>query len=140
MGFFWEYIYYRIFESSGLTDFEYISLVSNYHVTEKDDERSALESRGYKKEQIDYILKKKPKESFRSLNIEFSNKTRLRYEYFLYCLILHDNYKRGILPFPGSMSDQPNKIIEIFLVLDQLQQEAEEKMRKKIQKENKKNG
>lgn len=50
------------------------------------------------------------------------------------------NYKKGTMPFPGSVVEQPAKIIEIFDVLTQLEQESEEKMRKKLEKEQKKRG
>lgn len=31
---------------------------------------------------------------------------------------MHSHFSRGILPFPGSLSDQPSKAIEVFNVID----------------------
>lgn len=48
-------------------------------------------------------------------------------------LFLHDKYNKGILPYEGSLTDQPNKIIEIFQLIDQLHQEREQQQAKKQQ-------
>lgn len=43
-------------------------------------------------------------------------------------------YKNGIMPFDGALLDQPAKVIEIFSLLEQLQAEREEKLRKEAEK------
>lgn len=30
----------------------------------------------------------------------------------------HESFRRGVLPFPGSLLDQPNKVIELFTEFD----------------------
>ena len=48
--------------------------------------------------------------------------------FFSYLLTLYEKYKQGTLPFPGSMSEQPAQIVEIFQVFDQLDFEKQEKI------------
>lgn len=50
-------------------------------------------------------------------------------------LELHEAYRRGILPYPGSISDQPNKVIEIFRVIDGWQTERQIEAAKKQEAE-----
>ena len=45
-------------------------------------------------------------------------------------------YQKGVLPFPGSMSEQPNKVIELFRVIDSHQSEKTEKRLKKMEMAN----
>lgn len=57
-------------------------------------------------------------------------------EYFGYAITLFDLYhKHGILPYKGSASEQPAKIIEIFQVLESLKNEREIKLHEEQQKE-----
>ena len=44
---------------------------------------------------------------------------------FDHFLFLHEHYSKGQLPHPGSISDQPNKVIEIMKVIDRLKLERE---------------
>lgn len=125
---------------STLTDFEYVSIVSNYNNLGQDDEEQALRDRGYSENQIKHALKDKQGSSFKSLNVVFHNPTKVKYPYFSYIITLFNQYKNGVMPFDGCMVDQPAKIIEIFDVLYQLQHEQEEKTRKQLEKEQKKRG
>jgi len=34
-------------------------------------------------------------------------------------LALHKQYENGVLPYPGSLMDQPNKILEVFDVIEE---------------------
>ena len=43
-------------------------------------------------------------------------------------LEMHDLYKKGIMPYPGSFEDQPAQLIEIFSVLDALYYERNKKL------------
>ncbi|MEE8599306.1 MAG: hypothetical protein V3S69_07370, partial [Dehalococcoidales bacterium] len=43
-------------------------------------------------------------------------------------LPMWDSYKSGVMPYPGSYSDQPAKLMEIFGVFDQWYTEKERKM------------
>lgn len=45
--------------------------------------------------------------------------------------------KAGVLPFPGSYTDQPAKIFEVFSVFDGLKAEQMEEERKKMEAKNK---
>lgn len=56
-------------------------------------------------------------------------------ENFSYYMDLYNAYQRGILPFEGSLSDQPNKVMEIFRLIQtfidaKMKQEAEEQRKK----------
>ena len=123
-----------------MSDFEYVSIIANYNNIDEDDEETTLRNRGYSEAQIKHILKDTPGSSFKSLNVIFHTKNKLKYPYFSYIVNLYVNYKKGALPYPGSVSQQPAKIMEIFDVLSQLEYESEEKMRKKVEKERKKCG
>lgn len=125
---------------STLSDFEYVSIIANYNNVDDNDEEQALRDRGFNENQIRHALKDKQGTSFKSLNVSFHTNIKLKYEYFTYILTLFDLYKKGTMPYPGAMVDQPAKIIEIFQVLTQLQYEKEEETRKKIEKEQKKRG
>lgn len=115
-------------------------LISNYNNVGEDDQEQVLRDRGYTEEQIRFTLKDTAGTSFKSLNVRFDEKSKLKYAYFSYVINLYTNYQKGILPYKGSLVEQPTKIIEIFQVLDQLKFESEEKMRKKREKENNKSG
>lgn len=140
MGFLWEYVYYRIVDLSSLSDYEYVSIVSNYNNVDQTDEEQALKDRGYSENQIKHVLKNKQGSSFKSLNVVFHNSKKINYPYFTYIITLFNQYKLGVLPFNGCLVDQPAKIIEIFDLLYQLQFEHEDKTRKKLEKENNKRG
>lgn len=80
-------------------------------------------------------------DSIRSLNVRLSgNLSRFKYDNFSYIVNLHNAYEaHGLLPYPGSYSEQPATIIEIFNVIDHLMFERRDKMHKESQKEVKKN-
>ncbi len=42
-------------------------------------------------------------------------------------LFLHDNYKKGILPYKGSLTEQPAQIIEVFQLIDRLYSDRQQK-------------
>lgn len=131
-------MYYRIYEISTISEYEYVSIIGNYNNVGEDDEEQALRDRGFDENSIRYALKDKQGTSFKSLNVSFHTKNNFKYPYFSYIITLFNQYKAGMLPFPGCLTEQPAKIIEIFDVLSQLQYEYEEKSRKKIEKESKK--
>lgn len=58
------------------------------------------------------------------------NLTTPDFEHIMY---LYDNYERGVLPFDGSPSDQPNKIVEIFNLIYSLTAEHKEKLRRQAE-------
>jgi hypothetical protein len=137
-------VYYKINEISSLSTFEYISLIGHYNkltLDKKVDPR--LLSRGYTKEALEQMkdkMGKLPSEII-SLDVHFkSGIDNYSIEYFGYVMTLFDAYqKNGILPYSGSLSEQPNKIIEIFQVIDQLKFELEQKTREQQQRETTRN-
>jgi len=44
---------------------------------------------------------------------------------------LQDNFSKGVLPFSGSLSDQPNHIIEILKLIEKLKFEYEQELKEK---------
>jgi len=53
-----------------------------------------------------------------------------------YYFTLYNMYDKGILPFPGSVIEQPNKIIEILNFIKVLQSKREEEAIKKMKSKN----
>lgn len=49
---------------------------------------------------------------------------------------MHGHFRRGFLPFPGSVADQPAKVMEVFSVIDLYMQEKAEVERKRQQQKN----
>jgi hypothetical protein len=97
----------------------------------------SVRNRGYTDEQIAEIEKKLTKsfQPITSCGIRFTKPFgHLRYSHLSYCLMLFENYQKGILPFEGSVADQPAQIMEIFSVLAELRREQEEKQNEKIKK------
>lgn len=125
---------------SSITDLEYICIVGNFNNADSKDEEQALRDRGYSEERIRYLLKDQKGSSFKSLDVVFHAKNNLKYPYFTYTYTAFLNYQRGVLPYPGSLSEQPGKIMDIFNVFQALKYEADDKMRKKVEKESKKRG
>ena len=81
------------------------------------------------------MLGKKDTQRVKSLDVEFDKHNLLKYPWFNYSLVTYQAYQKGILPYPGSLSEQPAKIMEIMSTLQQLELEAQEAARKKIEKE-----
>lgn len=44
---------------------------------------------------------------------------------------MHKLYEKGVMPFGGSMADQPAKLIDLFNIIGQLKNEHQEKLDKK---------
>ncbi len=132
----WEYLYYKIYEVSSLTDNEYVAIIGNYHNSGNVDEDQVLRDRGYTEDQIKFVQKEKMPEGLVSLDVVFTGDNKVKYPYLSYILTLFSNYKLGNLPFAGPVTKQPAKILEMFGLLERLGYEAEERMRKQIEKEN----
>lgn len=49
---------------------------------------------------------------------------------FGFLMSLFDQYEKGFLPYKGSITEQPNKIMDVFNLISQLKLELENKMRK----------
>lgn len=76
-----------------------------------------------------------------SCNLHFKKGLQeYNHPYFSYFMTLHQNYKLGVLPFSGSLSEQPAYIMEIFDIMDQLDFEKDKKIQQEQQAEMKKQG
>ena len=49
----------------------------------------------------------------------------------------HQAYQKGILPFPGTLVEQPNKVMEVFRMIDSHINEKTERELKKMQEKTK---
>jgi len=131
-----------IFQVSSLSNDEFIQLVGHYNrLIYKDTVDPKLMSRGYTQEQIDLMMKSKRStiNELISCDLHFTGGlTQYEHPYLSYFLTLYERYKQGVLPFPGSTSEQPAKIIEIFNVLDQLDFEKQEKQAREQEAKTKK--
>jgi hypothetical protein len=97
-----------------------------------------LASRGYTREQIEEMLKakrsnKNANNEVLSLNIKFKHGVdNIKFPQFNYIYTMYSKYEKyGVLPFPGSLSEQPAKIIEIFGVINAIEAEEEKRLNKK---------
>lgn len=52
------------------------------------------------------------------------------YSLIYYFSILLENYEKGNLPFEGSISDQPSRVIDIIYLIQALKQEYKQKLQK----------
>lgn len=124
---------------SSLRFAEVVSIVATYQVFSQKDEPDFVGR--YTPEQIEVMRKaqKKSSANVRSLNFKFTKPVKEfpcgNFEY-LTTLFLPFS-KHGVLPYPGTLSEQPNKIIEAFNVLKALIGESEEKLRKELEKKSK---
>lgn len=114
---------------SSLTDFDLIQLVATFNdqIANTNAKVSAeANSRGYTQEQL-AAASGKIQEQFNpieSCGLRFTKPfEHLKYDQLGYVLNLHEAYERGAGPFPGSTSEQPAQIIEVFSVLKQLKLE-----------------
>lgn len=72
-----------------------------------------------------------------SLDVHFKTDIDdVTFDNFNYVVTMYDAFHRhGVLPYSGSLSEQPNKIIEIFNVLDALRAERETKLMEEQKRE-----
>ncbi len=120
---------------------EQIKFIASYHNIETDSDKQEVLTRGYSPEQLAIMEKMQNKgfDGFKSLGIKFSVPLKnFKSDIFYYVLTLNDGFEKGMLPFSGSMSEQPAQIIEKFSLVRALKAEAEEKRIKKQNAEAKK--
>ena len=134
-------------EISSVSDWDYVNIIGQYVQLEtgKTDEIDPrLLARGFTEQQIKMIQEKKKGSSLNeaiSLNLHFKTLGRWKYDKFDFVYTLFNQYdKNGVMPFPGSLSEQPAKIMEIFNILVQLTSETERKNHEKAIKQAKKQG
>lgn len=133
LGALWDYVYYRVLEVSTLSLGEYAAIVATFQQIGTDDEKDVLRSRGYSEAEIKIALKGKQPKVTRILDLEFSDPPKIVYPLYDYVAHAYYAYKKGILPYPGSYSEQPAKIVEIFKLFQML----ENKLKMDLHKEHK---
>lgn len=141
----WNYLYLKILECSGLSNLDYIMLVGHYaRLTNGTVIDQSIYDRGYTEQQLK-VLEERYEErakgtTVRLLNFEFSGLLdKFNYDQFDYVLSLFSAYdKNGILPFPGSLSEQPAQVMDIFSILHQIQFESQMRTKAEHEREVKK--
>lgn len=130
------HVIYKI-SSLGTTDF--IKLVAKFHSLSSGQAQSdaLLEARGYSPEALaqtkEAIVNAFP--GLETMGLMFRvPPSQFNFDCFDYVAILLGNYERGVLPFPGSVSEQPAQIMDIFATLQSLKFEREEIERKKSER------
>ena len=64
---------------------------------------------------------------------------RFEYPHFTFLINMFRQYqKSGVLPFVGAHSEQPAQIIEAFTILEELDYERQERLRKEAERESRK--
>lgn len=118
---------------------EYAKIVATYYnLTGSSLVDKSLKERGYSEAQIAAMQKNNFK------TIRFNNLIlkpgfeKLHFENFDFYYALFNQYEKGVLPFKGPLVDQPNKIIELFGVLQSLNTEQEKIARKEQERQMKK--
>lgn len=118
---------------SSVSDYEFVCLVAHFNtlVGESNQTSNAEFDSRYTPAQITEMKRSRAKtfNPITSCNLRFTRPFEyLKFQSFGYVLTLYDNYKRGCLPFPGTVSEQPAKIIEIFSIIQKLYDELELKV------------
>ncbi len=94
----------------------YTTLISG----EKDHEQELLD-RGFTRDQIKTANAKRMFFPTEILGLKFSVPiTRFKSSKLSYLLVLLDNYERGNLPHPGSISEQPAQLMDMIHVLQNI--------------------
>lgn len=131
--FVWQYIAQKIFEMSRVSTFDYICIVAEFNciLTGEKDNTEDLRRRGFSEAQIN-AAQKQSKLNRKELNgLVFTVPLhKFKYENLGYVLTLFENYERGQLPFPGSVSEQPAQIMDILNIIQNLKLEQQKKVDK----------
>lgn len=124
---------------SSLHECEYAGIVAIYNMHTGDTVLDKELKSRYTDAQLKELQKKKDEKNvgIESCGLRFTRPLDLfPCEKFNYYYTLFENYEKGVMPFPGSVSEQPAQIIEIFNVFKALRSEQDIKLSKQIKKEN----
>lgn len=129
---------------SRLSTRDYVRIVATYglqsgeHKELSDDE---LKGRGYNTAAINAIKKQKTGNAgYKSQGLQFTGSlSDHNYSLMDYLFTLFVAYERGVLPFIGSLSEQPAQIIEAFNLIHSLQIERSQRQQKAEQSEHGRN-
>lgn len=136
----WQYVYVNIIRMSSLSVVDYVNLCGHYSKLQSGPsiDPRLLERYQNQPERLEQLKKSiiaKGIKSTRTLNLDFKAPLEdFNYNPFSYVYTLFLQYKQGTLPFPGSTSEQPAQIIEIFNTLDSLEMETKERQMKEEQR------
>lgn len=131
---------HKIDEISSLSTAEFINLVGTYTAltSGKSDFDPELINKGYSPEALAEARKltEKKFKPFETVGLRFTKPLdNFKSDILGYSWTLFENYERGLLPFPGTVSEQPAQIMEIFGVFQALKTENQIKHNKKIEAE-----
>lgn len=132
-----------ILQVSTLSTPEFVNLVGNYNFIlsgSKEEIDPGLKDKGYSPEAL-AILEAKTRRATNavtSLGLRYDRHlSNYKFPYINYALTAFQNYERGVLPYPGSLSEQPAQIIEILQVIGSIRAEHEARMHADIERKNK---
>jgi hypothetical protein len=111
---------------SSVSTLDYINLTGNYLalLTGSKDNTQELLDRGYTEAQIKSAQANKYVPEVKINGLKFTAPlTNFRYPIMGYVLYLHQNYEKGLLPYPGSVSEQPGQIMDILALLQSIKSE-----------------
>lgn len=138
VGLFWRCVIFKINEISDMSELEFIKIVTS------------MEIMANKTFQCQYCLEKSKQPRRDALGctvavdkplpivhyskrIEFKRCPGNFYDQTVESLLyIHDRYMSGILPFGGSLMDQPNKFIQIMQTIDETQSRMALEAQKKV--------
>lgn len=137
----WDLVAGFVLEISSLTTVEYVCLVAHYnHVLSgsKSEIDPEIARRGYTPAQLAALSKaKRSNTDLASCGLRFKRHlSNFNFPLMPFLSIAFHNYERGVLPFPGSLSDQPAKIIEMFNVVGAIRSEFEDRIRTDLERKN----
>jgi hypothetical protein len=128
-------LFEEILKISRMSTLEYINIVGeyNYHVHGSNIDPD-IYNRGYSQEAIKIMEQRATPKEIVSCNLKITKPLEdFQFKGFDYVYGLYNHFKSGILPFDGPLSEQPARIIEIFNLFTQLENEAQERARKEQQ-------
>lgn len=127
---------------STLSSYERACIVGNYQfLGAQDTIDPKIKSMGYSPEQLAMLEKKTITKQYTAnscglkLTGDYKQFVEPSLGYYLEAFYAYDN--QGVLPFPGSFTEQPSKILDIFEILKQMQSEEENKIRQQIERNQK---
>ena len=135
---FWEFIIAKIIRLSSVTDYERALVTAQYlSFTNDNGIDPRLFERGYTDEQIKLMRQSMGDNSVIGGRFKFKNDLKeYRHPDFNFLYSIYDAWHtHHALPFRGSYSEQPNKVIDHFHTLDMLRFETEQKARADAEKE-----
>lgn len=130
----WQYVIQNIFEVSTLLPSDHITIAAHYTAllrNEKDSEKQ-LVNRNYPEHMIAAAKKNVRFPDVRIGGLVFTVPiTRFKHPLLHYLITLLENYERGSLPFPGTISEQPSQVIEMLSLMQFLRSEHQQYIEKK---------